>query len=608
MSVPTRPVLPTWNTDRFFPGLGSREFAASREEAGAEIARLATLYDLHGIRGGEPRAVSPDDRAALEEVLEATNALLERIQTLEAYVHAFVSTDADDDLAAAEESRLQADLVTLRQLEARFDAWVGRLGANALLDADLTGPASATHAFVLARAEESGRHLMSEAEENLLAALRLAGGTAWQRLAGDLTSRLVGTLDGEELPITVLRGLATHPDRGRRAAAYRAEVEAWERIAVPVAACLNGIKGEAVTVNARRGWPDALAPALWANATEPDALAAMQAAAVASFPDFRRFLRAKARLHARSGVGPPTDGGLAWWDLVAPVPGEANLTWSQATEAVEGAFATFSPQLAALARRAFAERWVDAGPRVGKRGGAFCIPVQGPESRVLMNFDGSWDSVSTLAHELGHAYHNANLAARPALQRRTPMALAETASIFCETILVQAGLAAAGPDERLALLNLDLTGAAQVVVDIHSRFLFEQAVFERRADGPLPPAELCRLMNAAQRDTYGDGLDAATLHPYMWAVKPHYYGVDAHFYNWPYCFGLLFGIGLFARYRADPGAFRAGYDDLLASTGMGTSAELAARFDIDITDESFWRSSLDVVVERIDDYVELVGQ
>ncbi|MBO0693815.1 MAG: hypothetical protein J2P58_13010, partial [Acidimicrobiaceae bacterium] len=457
------------------------------------------------------------------------------------------------------------------------------------------------HAYLLARAEESGGHLMSEAEENLLASLRLSGGTAWQRLAGDLTSRLTGTLDGEELPITALRGLATHPDRERRAAAYRAEVEAWERVAVPVAACLNGIKGEAVTVNARRGWPDALAPALWANAVEPEALAAMQAAAIASFPNFRRFLRAKSRLHTGS------DGGLAWWDLVAPVPGESGVSWRQATDAVEEAFATFSPQLAGLARRAFAEGWIDAGPKVGKRGGAFCIPVRGPESRVLMNFDGSWDSVSTLAHELGHAYHNANLAARTALQRRTPMALAETASIFCETILVQAGLAAAGREERLALLNLDLTGATQVVVDIHSRFLFERAVFERRAEGPLPPAELCAVMRAAQLETYGDGLDPATLHEYMWAVKPHYYGVDAHFYNWPYCFGLLFGIGLFARYRDDPAGFRAGYDDLLASTGMGTAASLASRFDIDITDESFWNSSLAVLADRIDDYVSLVG-
>jgi oligoendopeptidase F len=597
--------LPRWDTDRFFPGLGSREYAASREAAGAEIARLGALYDLHQIRGGEARAVTAADRAALAEVLAATNELLERIQTLDAYIYAFVSTDAGDDLAAAEESRLQSDLVALGQLQTRFDAWVGRLGAEALIGEEAGTEA---YAFALQRSEESAAHQMAETEENLLGELRLSGGTAWQRLAGDLTSRLTGTLDGEELPITVLRGAATDADPARREAAYRSEVAAWETVAVPVAACLNGIKGEAVTVNTRRGWPDALAPALWSNAVEPGALAAMQAAATASFPDFRRFLRAKAHLHARAAGGEGrTGGGLAWWDLVAPIPGEGTVSWPRATEAVEQAFSTFSPQLAGLARRAFAEDWVDAGPRAGKRGGAFCMPVRGPESRVLMNFDGSWDSVSTLAHELGHAYHNTNLADRTPLQRRTPMALAETASIFCETILVQAGLAGATAEERLALLNLDLTGATQVVVDIHSRFLFETALFERRQDGPVPPAELCQLMTEAQRATYGDGLDETTRHPYMWAVKPHYYGVDAHFYNWPYCFGLLFGIGLYARYQRDADRFRSGYDELLASTGMGTAAELAARFDIDITSEGFWTASLDVLRARIDDFVALVG-
>jgi oligoendopeptidase F len=601
-ATPVTEALPRWNTDRFFPGLQSREYAASREAAGAEIARLGALYDLHQIRGGEPRAATEADRAALGQVLSATNDLLERIQTLDAYIYAFVSTDADDDLAAAEQSRLQSDLVELEQLQTRFDAWVGRLGATDLLGGD--GDA-ALHAFTLQRSEESAAHLMSEAEEGLLGELRLSGGTAWQRLAGELTSRLTGTLAGERLPITVLRGLATSSDTARRQAGYRAEVAAWETIAVPMAACLNGIKGEAVTTNARRGWPDALAPALWSNAVEPEALAAMQAAATASFPDFRRFLRAKARLHARADGSDPS--GLAWWDLVAPIPGEATVSWHDATEAVEEAFATFSPQLARLARRAIGEGWVDAGPRTGKMGGAFCMPVLGDESRVMMNFDGSWDSVSTLAHELGHAYHNTNLADRTPLQRRTPMALAETASIFCETILVQAGLANAAPEGRLALLNLDLTGATQVVVDIHSRFLFESAVFERRKDGPIPPAELCQMMTEAQRATYGDGVAESSLHPYMWAVKPHYYAVESHFYNWPYCFGLLFGIGLYAQYRKNPDSFRSGYDELLASTGMQSASDLAARFDIDIASEGFWGASLDVLRARINDFVNLVG-
>ncbi|HSS08650.1 MAG TPA: M3 family metallopeptidase, partial [Acidimicrobiales bacterium] len=333
------------------------------------------------------------------------------------------------------------------------------------------------------------------------------------------------------------------------------------------------------------------------NSVERPAVEAMQTAAVKSFPDFRRFLRAKAKLLRRRA-------GLPWWDLFAPVPGEAGVCWDDAARAVDQAFRSYSPQLWGLAERALAERWIDAETRAGKRGGAFCLSVRADESRVLLNFDGSYESVQTLAHELGHAYHNTNLAGRTALQRRTPMALAETASIFCETITVQAGLAAASPAERLALLNVDLQGACQVVVDIHSRFLFERDVFIRREKGTIPPAELNQLMTAAQLQAYGDALDPSALHPYMWAVKPHYY--SAAYYNWPYCFGLLLGIGLYARYQQDPDRFRAGYDDLLSSTGLSSAAALALRFGIDITSAEFWSSSLDVIRTRIDDFEQLV--
>jgi oligoendopeptidase F len=221
-----------------------------------------------------------------------------------------------------------------------------------------------------------------------------------------------------------------------------------------------------------------------------------------------------------------------------------------------------------------------------------------------LNFSGSADAVMTLAHELGHAYHNATMADRTPLQRGTPSSLAETASIFCETIMVAHGIAGARDDaERLAILEVDLQGAAQVIVDIHSRFLFESAVFERRASSTLSIPELCELMADAQEATYGDGLHPDRRHPWMWAAKPHYYG--SVFYNWPYAFGLLFGLGLYARFQEDPDRFRHGYDDLLSSTGLGQAADLAARFDIDVRDEGFWTSSLDVIRDRIDEFVSL---
>jgi pepF/M3 family oligoendopeptidase len=393
--------------------------------------------------------------------------------------------------------------------------------------------------------------------------------------------------------------MATHPDAAQRQKAFRAELAAWQTVEVPLAAAMNGIKGEAGAVNRHRGWPDSLGPALLANAVDRSALEAMQSAAVASFPDFRRFLRAKAQL-----LGHPP--GLPWWELFAPVPGAVVRSWDDAATAVREAFATYSPQLSGLVERALAEHWVDAEARKGKRGGAFCLSLRGDESRVLLNFDGSFDSVRSLAHELGHAYHNTNLAGRTPLQRRTPMALAETASIFCETILVQSGLAAASPAERLTLLNVDLEGACQVVVDIHSRFLFEREVFSRREKGVVPPSELCQIMTDSQLQTYGDALEPSELHPYMWAVKPHYYSTA--YYNWPYCFGLLFGIGLYSRYKEDPDRFRAGYDDLLSSTGLQTAAALANRFGMDVNSVEFWSSSLDVVRARIDDFERLAAE
>jgi len=211
--------------------------------------------------------------------------------------------------------------------------------------------------------------------------------------------------------------------------------------------------------------------------------------------------------------------------------------------------------------------------------------------------------VTTVAHELGHAYHNLNLADRTPYQRRTPMALAETASTFCETIVGHALLKSASPDERLGLLNGDLIRDLLIVVSIHSRFLFEKAVYEGRQRRELSASELCEMMCNAQLEVFGDAIDPDGLHPYAWCVSPHYYGYA--YYNWPYTFGLLFGLGLYKRFEDDPDAFRDGYDELLSSTGMADAATLCARFDIDVRSPDFWRSSLDVCRSSIAEFEEL---
>jgi pepF/M3 family oligoendopeptidase len=581
-----------------YPGLDSPEFEQGFQSAVESIDGLVDLFDRHQVGRREPAPLDDETVRAVEEVIGRYNAVLDEVRTLGAYINSFVATNSRDNLAQAKLSEFQRQTVRLSQLGTRFTAWIGSLDVEGLIE---RSQVARDHAFALRQAKRRAEHLMSPPEEELAAELNLSGGTAWGKLHNNVTSQLQVPveLQGEarELPMSMVRNLAYDPDRDVRRRAYEAELGGWQRVAVPLAAALNSIKGEVNTLARRRGWESPLDASLFGSHIDRQTLEAMMQAARESFPDFRRYLRAKARA---LGVD-----ALAWYDLFAPV-GKSSRTWEydEATQFIVEQFGTYSSKLSDFAARAFRERWVDAEPRPGKRDGAFCMALRKDESRVLANYKPAFEGMSTLAHELGHGYHNLVKSSRTILQSITPMTLAETASIFCETIIRHAALRDADEQEQLAILDASLEGSCQVVVDITSRFLFEQGVFESRRQRELSVDELNALMLDAQKQTYGDGLDQDALHPYMWAVKTHYYSAGLSYYNYPYMFGELFGLGLYARYQQDPAEFRTGYDDLLSSTGMDDAATLAARFDIDIRQPDFWRSSLDIVRSEIDRYVK----
>jgi pepF/M3 family oligoendopeptidase len=489
-----------------------------------------------------------------------------------------------------------------RPMVARLAAWLASLGVDALAG---VSPQVAEHRGPLEKLAARAEFQMSEVEEGLYAELRSTGSSAWGQLHHVVTSQLSATValpDGTSpaLPMAAVRGLASHGDADVRRAAYDAELAAWPSVAPACAAAMNGVKGEANVVNRRRGWQSPLDASLFANSVSRPTFDAMHDAVTASLPDFRAWMRSKARLHGH-------DGALPWWDLHAPLPfAPAEISWDEGLGIVRTAFGAYGGSLAGIVDRAIDERWIDAGPRPGKGGGAYCMPFVDDRSLVFLNWSGSVDAAQTTAHELGHAYHNTQLAPRTPMQRAVPMALAETASIFCETLVVEEGLQRLEGRDRLALLDTDLQSTTQVVVDIRSRFLFETEVFARRQRRTLGVQELNELMLHAQQEAYGDGLDQTTAHPYMWAVKPHYYG--SHFYNWPYTYGLLFGLGLYAQYRNDPERFQAHYDDALSRAGMNSAEDLAAVFGFNVTDTAFWTASLDVARDRIAAYDRLVTE
>ena len=591
---------PRWDMTVIYPGLETSEFQHGFAAVVQAIDQFVQLFDQHESARRDRKGLDKATVQGFDLLVDRYNAVLEQAYTLQAYILSFISTDSRDDRAQAAWSEFESQLVRLSMLRTRFTAWVGSLNVDALMERSTR---AREHAFLLRKAQTRAAHLMSPAEENLAAEMEVTGSAAWDKLYYNVTSQLLVTLEhqGERqaLPMSVVRSLAHDPDRSVRRRAYEAELAAWRQGAVPIAAALNSIKGETNVLTARRGWNSPLEAVLFENNIDRTTLDAMLEAMRDAFPDFRRYLRAKAR-----ALGTPV---LAWYDLFAPVGGHGQ-AWSfdGAGEFIQEQFGAFSPKLRELAERAFRERWIDAEPRPGKGDGAFCMPLRDGESRILTNFQPVFGAVTTLAHELGHAYHNLNLARCTMLQRTTPMTLAETASIFCETIVRHAAARKADAQEQLALLEASLQGACQVVVDISSRFLFEERVFDRRRQRELSVEELNQLMLEAQLETYGDGLDPDALHPYMWAVKSHYYA--SPFYNFPYSFGLLFGLGLYAQYQEEPETFKARYDDLLASTGSGDAAELTARFGIDIRTPEFWRSSLDVIRADIERFEALVDQ
>lgn len=599
------PSLPHWDVSNIYPSLESPEFQSAIDAFTAQLADLETYANAHQISRlpvGAPVPAGFSDGVA--GYVDRINRALELYATLRSYLYSFISTDSYNALAKRRFSELQLLAVRLQNVDVRFQGWVGSLSA-ALPAALEAHPTLKAHAFYLNETATQSRYLMSEAEEALAADLNVTGAQAWGKLQNTVNSQLLVPFERngqvEKLPIPALQNLQRDADAAVRRRAFEAELATWETVKEPLAAALNGIKGAASILNRRRGRTDALHASLDQTRIDRETLDAMLSAMRDSFPAFRRYMRGKAQRLGR-------EGGLPWWDLNAPV-GQAAHQYSleEAQTLIVENFGRFSDRLATFTQRAFERNWLDLESRPGKQGGAFCMNVPGvKESRVLCNFDGSLDQVSTIAHELGHAFHNECLKTKTMLQMNTPMTLAETASIFCETIITEAALTkATDPQESLAILETSLMGSNAVIVDIYSRYLFETEVFERRAKAELSAADFCDIMLRAQAETYGDGIDQQYRHPYMWAWKPHYYNLGMAFYNYPYAFGLLFGTGLYAIYQQRGAAFVPDYENLLASTGEGTAADLAARFGINLRTPDFWRGSLAIIEKRIDQYLAL---
>ena len=580
-----------WDLSYLYKSFEDEAFRRDLSSLPEEAARLQALLADASLSSLEK----------LERFQEEEEKLSAKVDALMNYTQCTLAVDATNTAACAADDQLMSAFTDLEMLSSALTRFVA--GLDNLEELIAASPKLQAAAFALREKKEDAKHLLPAAAEPWMLEMQLSGGTAFSQLRDKLDSTLSVDYREEHLPLAAVRGKAYDPDPAVRRDAYEAELAAYPKMDLPMSFCLNSIKMEARTLAKARGFDSVLDMTLYSSRMDRATLDAMWNAIRKYLPDFRRYLKAKGKLLGH-------ENGLPFYDLFAPV-GESTRTFTaeEARATLIREMGKFTPEMAKFMDNAFEQRWIDLYPRDGKTGGAFCSSVHfADRSLVMTNFQGSFSDVSTLAHELGHAWHNRCLAGLPYSMIDTPMPLAETASIFNETMLSWQVLSSCSPAERLYLLENGLMEATQTVVDIYSRFLFESEVIDTRADHSMSVDELKDAMIRAQKESYGDGLDESFLHPYMWACKSHYYSSGYNFYNFPYAFGLLFGKGVFARWLEKGESFVPDYCRLLRYCGSAPVADVAASVGIDVRSEDFWCSSLEVIRKDIDEFCRLAAK
>ena len=571
-----------WTLEDLYPSFESQEFKQDVEAYKALKGKFESLTLEDSIEG----------ITQVVKLLEESTVLTGRLYN---YIHLTLATDTTHETATQVEVQLAGVSADLQATYAKVSKFLGTIQTDITTD-----PFLAEYRYYFEEAKKDATHLLSDELEEVLAKMSISGGKAWSQLFDFMWSSAQGEYKGEVVTLSEIRGKAYDSDAEVRKSAYEAELKMYDAIKEPIAFSLNHIKKEVLTTSQLRGFESPLAHTLEASRMSRETLDALLEAIREYLPNFRKYLRHKAALLGH-------ENGLPFYDLFAPVGNSSRtFTVEESKDYLIENFKTFSADLAEMTEEFFDKHYIDFYPRKGKVGGAFCanLPMI-KQSRVLTNFTGSLSDVVTLAHELGHAYHGLHIENHRPLNQDYSMPVAETASTFNENIIMNTAIKEASDEEKIALIESQLQDTTQIIVDIYSRYLFESAVFENREQSFMFSKDLEEMMLSAQKEAYGDGLDQAYLHPYMWACKPHYYSTGLSFYNFPYAFGGLFSKGLYAIYQEQPEGFVEKYQELLRATTVSSVEDTAKVLGVDVSTPEFWKKALAEVADSIEAFIAL---
>ncbi|MCA0757398.1 M3 family oligoendopeptidase [Paenibacillus sp. N4] len=583
-----------WDLDVIYEGgSASPAFAAELKGIETDISALSVALDGSVAEG-------------LEKTVDLLQSVLLRLRQSESFVSCLWAQNVKDAAAGSLNDRVKNIGARFLGVLTRFDnrlrelteeEWAGLLKREGLSEV----------AFNLEERRELAKKKLPPELEALAGDLAVDGYHGWGDFYNVIVARAkfkAAGKDGEETALSAgqMHNRLSDGDRAVRQAAFAEWEREWGEQAELCAETLNRISGFRLKLYEKRGWQSVLQEPLQMNRMSEATLQAMWAAIEESKPVLVRYLERKAKL---LGVGK-----LDWHDVEAPI-GSATRTipYDDAAAFIVEQFRTFSPELAEFSEMAFRDAWIEAEDRAGKRPGGFCtaFPKSG-QTRIFMTYSGTASNVSTLAHELGHAYHQHVMNDLPALSQEYAMNVAETASTFAEMIVSDCALKAAeGDEEKLGLLEDKIQRSVAFFMNIHARFLFETRFYERRKEGLVSVEELNGLMEAAQREAYCGALGEA--HPHFWASKLHFYLTDVPFYNFPYTFGYLFSAGLYARSLKEGAGFKDRYVALLRDTGRMSVERLAQEhLGVNVEEIGFWRDAVALTAADVEQFIEMTNE
>lgn len=582
-----------WDLTQIYKSFDCDDFKKDVKKLTEKISTLKA-WTHNALKSNENSAVK------VKYFLNERNETDDLSQKLSIYAQLSLSENSENETALKYAEKLEKIISDTSAPYTAFEKWFSKLENKEELYKDRE---ISKHRYFLEQVNEKSRYLLSEKEEEIISKMKATGSSSWEKLWEKLTTSIMPKVKtdekSEKYSFSDVRNMAYSPSQKLRKAAYEAELKSLDTIKIPSAAALNGIKGEVLNICEMRGYNSPLEMTLIDSRLDKEIFDNLISSIKNLLPYFEKYFKRKAELLGCTK--------LRFCDLFAPIgSSDKNYSYEDAQKLIIDTFSSFNPKMGDFAKNAFKNNWIDVYPRQYKTGGAFCECIHAiKQGRILTNFTGSFSDVVTIAHELGHAFHDSMLYNSSAINSDYPMPVAETASTFAECLIKNTVLKNSEKDEAIFILENDISDSAQVICDIYSRFTFEKKVFEKRADGPLSPDEFSEIMLEAQKEAYSNALDDDFLHKYMWIVKPHYYDADYNYYNYPYAFGLIFAKGLYSLYEKKGTAFADDYEKILSATGSNSIKDVAKIAGIDMLKKDFWSAAEEMLKKDVDRFLEM---